>query len=217
MSTLVDRIKADLKQSPGRAGMLAVGLLVAVFVWGPHIRGMIQGDPRKKSAASGSSQTVDPATQRSSVGSGRDAATIRDEFIAISREAHALGRLANSAPAPTVHRDPFDGDLMHGPIIPADDQLPVVDAVMLRAEAEREKVEAMILKGVMISGDRGTAMFEDRVVPVGGRYRGFRVAELRIDSVVLAGEAGVHEVKTWRDGGSMLNKELPVDGEEDQR
>lgn len=216
MSALKDRLLEEIKASPGRAVMLGAGLLVTLFVWGPHLKGMFQGKAGKR--APQHPATLSEVSPAAPATLGRDASVIRDEFISISREARALGRLANSPPPPTVERDPFDSELMRDAIQHLQAETTPDELEFERTRLEREAVLAMVLRGVVISGSRGTAMFEDQVVPVGARYRGFRVAELRINSVILAGELGLYELQTTRrDSGSALNRVSPTDGGEDQR
>ena len=106
--TVTDQFIADVRQSPGRAAVLALGVVVAGFVWGPRLRAAF-GSP----AGSVTEAVGDPVVVGGSVDPvgptemGRNASEIRAEFEQIAGYAAELRGRAILPDRRELARDPF--------------------------------------------------------------------------------------------------------------
>lgn len=183
MSSMKDRLLADVKASPVKAAMLGIGLLVAVVVWGPRLRA---------SMANGATAvtTTAPETGDASL---RDPDAIRAAFIHVSQEARLLRRYADAQDPGAVSNDPF---VRAGNVSPSRIEPPVVVAEpepVPAADDETKKAEAaaaaaLHLSGSAMFGRTRMAILNGELVRVGDRIGGFTVVEIGERSARIRGE-----------------------------
>ena len=75
MSEIGDRLVNELRQSPGRAAVLGVGIVVALAVWGPRVAGAFGGDGPARPAPTGTrvTPTAAPSTDGATAEAASDA------------------------------------------------------------------------------------------------------------------------------------------------
>jgi hypothetical protein len=187
VKALKDRMLADLKASPVKAGMLGVGLLVAVVVWGPRLRASIAST--NPSAAAVPSEGGEAAL--------RDPEAIRAAFIHVSKEARLLRRYADPQDPGAVANDPFvhaDGRgaakaVPEVEIAPAE---PASDADANLKEAEATAAAQLSLTGSAMFGATRMAIVNGDLVRVGDRVGAFTVIEIGDRTARVRGAHGTY-------------------------
>ncbi len=196
---LPGRIAVEVRQSPVKAIALGALFLVAACVWGPKF---FRSGPTAPSAGTAAT----PADVAGApVGPGavpvttadftqRDPSSIRAEFIAISDEARALRRIAETHPAASIENDPFKA--LPRPVeqeTPAAvaTSAPVSEAAALDA-VEQARARALVLSGVIVFGKGRAAIVDGVLVRTGERIAGLEVTSVEARRVELRGEHGTY-------------------------
>lgn len=173
MTSMKDRILADVKASPMKAAMLGIGLLVAVVVWGPRLRA---------SMASASTPSATSTTETGDAGL-RDPDAIRAAFIHVSKEARLLRRYADPQDPGAVAHDPF----VHEGAVPIRKPEPVAAPVEVDPEIETDSkarsdeaaaAAQLRLTGSASFGRTRMAIVNGELVRVGDRIGSFTVVEI---------------------------------------
>lgn len=188
MSELVlrRRLLTEIRQSPGKAAVLGVGMLVALLVWGPRLSRGLGAAPVE--------QALGVAVDGTDGGSGsienRDPGRIRSEFIRISREARELRDFADPVAMREVARDPFAA-LGPAPVALVAPAPPERSA----AELERDAANRLRLTGVFRFARGASAILDGEVVRLGGRVGPFTLKAVGERAVELAGEHGSYTLE----------------------
>ncbi|MBK6940617.1 MAG: hypothetical protein IPH13_10515 [Planctomycetes bacterium] len=175
MTSVTDRILADVKASPMKAAVLGIGLLVSAVVWGPRLRASMTG-PAIPTAA-GVTETGDAAL--------RDPDAIRAAFIHVSKQARLLRRYADPQDPGAVAHDPF----VHEGAVPIRKLEPVAataesspspdDETEAKARSEEAAAAAALrLTGSASFGRTPMAIVNGELVRVGDRIGTFTVVEI---------------------------------------
>ena len=197
MSALKDRMLADFKASPAKAIFLGVGLLTAVFVWGPRLTA---------SLAQPVPGVVDPTTASAGGDVLRDPASIRAAFIHVSDEAKLLRRYADPVNPGAVKHDPFE----HEKIAAAEPEKPaevvstetVETPEEIATNAEAVAAAALRLSGVVIFKTGRGAVIDGQVFHIGGRIGPFTLTEVAERSAKVRGDRGTYSlVMTTEENG----------------
>lgn len=173
MTSMKDRILADVKASPMKAAMLGIGLLVAVVVWGPRLRA---------SMASPSAPSATSTTETGDAGM-RDPDAIRAAFIHVSKEARLLRRYADPQDPGAVAHDPFVHEGAVPIVKPEPVAAPVEPEPTLEADSKARSDEAaaaaqLHLTGSASFGRTRMAIVNGELVRVGDRIGSFTVVEI---------------------------------------
>lgn len=183
-----DRLIREMKQSPGKSLFLAVGAIVAGFVWGPRLTASARPASAAGAAAGGPSSQLDlDADDR------RDPSEIRAEFIRISEDARALRQLAEPVDAFPVEQDPFEIVSPSAPTPVASIAKPPNPDDELRKD-ETARAEALRLTGVFEFPRGRRAVLGGEVVVTGDEAFEFAVIEITERAVVLGGRFGTYRI-----------------------
>jgi hypothetical protein len=190
----VDRLAAEARAAPLKAGLLGLGVLVACVVWVPRLMA-------SRAAPAPETIVADVATdaaQRGFALGDRDSLAIRGEFAAIVEEAKRLRAFAAPVPKPERERDPF---ALPVPTLPQ----AVVEAPAppppppppppAPSAVENAIASRLTLGGVMQFGSRSRAVIDGALYGVGDLVAGLEIEAIGGREVHLAGRHGRYTLR----------------------
>ncbi len=208
--TALSRLTYELRNSPVKAVVLGVGILVALLVWVPRFV------TRSSDAGSQTTSTTkDPASNASpssssalagfvanlADGSSRDSFAMRTEFMRISQEAQQLHRFADGIEPRASSRDPFARIATKKPPSVAPDPPPQSEdtsetPALLESDAERARVALLRIDGIVRFATHSQCFLGGMRHEVGETIDGgLTIETIEERAVVLKGKYGTYRLE----------------------
>lgn len=182
-SEVREKILREMRESPVKAGLLGLGVLVAVAIWGPRLAGAFEDAPSSQAAMSQTAEGLE-----SGVPTRRNPNAIRAEFVRISEDAMKLRQMARRIlPRPVVVQ-PF-AEKAHVT------KSSVVASLPLNGGEEVIRVGGLVLSGIVEFAAGRSALMSGEVLRKGDTYQGFLVLEIESRAVVLRGSQGDYRIE----------------------
>ncbi len=198
MTSAKDRIIAELKQSPGKAAVLGLGVVAAAIVWGGQLSGASSRNAKERTAAAPDVMTG--AMEADANAFRSDPEAIREEFERILEEARSLRRFAETIRPADVNRDPFVHDREDRevePPVPIAPAPPPVDDSDLITD-ERARAGQVHVDGVFLFASTRRAVLDGVVCGIGDEHAGFVVVRIDGRMVTLRGTHSDHQLSMDR-------------------